>query len=181
MQQKGVIIIKLIFFGMIFVFLNFEINLGNISVGLIPSFLGYFFMYKGLLELMNYNSYFERLMAFVRGMIIYTAILYLVDLLGIMPYFAVPLLALISVGLALYIAYNIIMGIKEIEASQNRNLNTQQLYFAWKLQAVFSFLPIVTGFLPLLAIAAIMLGFVVGVYFLYMFYNTMSLFYSVEY
>ena len=36
---------------MIFVFLDFDLNIGNSKIGLIPDFIGYIYMYKGAAEL----------------------------------------------------------------------------------------------------------------------------------
>ena len=172
--------IKLIFIGMLLVFLSLDIPVGAFIVGLFPSFLGYFFMYKGLLDISNYSCCFKKMIVFTRGMIFYSGFLYGINLLGISTLLPLLFSALefIAIGFSLYISFNIIAGIRDIETALEENLNFYQLYFAWKLFAVFSVLPFVTGFVPLLAVTSMMIGFAVGIYYLYSFYNTMELFYG---
>ena len=72
-----------IFIGALFVFLNFTININGIKIGLIPDFIGYIIMVKGLAELENESPYFLKAKGFAKGMAVYTAILYAMDLFGL--------------------------------------------------------------------------------------------------
>lgn len=53
-----------IFIGALFVFLNFTININGIKIGLIPDFIGYIIMVKGLAELENESPYFLKAKGF---------------------------------------------------------------------------------------------------------------------
>ena len=177
-------------------FLNFNLQIGNSSLGLIPNFLGYFFMFKGLGEMVPYSDYFYKMLPYVKGMGIYSTIIYMMDLSGasaLLPMILNLFLGLILIVMSLYIAYNIIMGIRDIEMGKSLNLNCDQLYFAWRLLVVFLPLPSLTalilplqelatmamfmGAFPLLGFILIIANFGVGVY-IYAFYNTKTLFYS---
>ena len=173
-------VIKLIFIGMLLIFLNFDLEIGASSIGILPNFLGYFFMFEGIAEVVEFSDYFYNLTRYRRGVIGYSALIYAADLLGLSS--RLPTLITVATGLAttalsLFISYNILMGVRDIESGKSQNLNSHQLYFAWKLVAVFSVLPYLTLFAPPLALVSIMLGFAAGVYYLFAFYTAMDLFY----
>ncbi|MCL2566450.1 MAG: hypothetical protein FWE24_11695 [Defluviitaleaceae bacterium] len=137
-------------------------------------------MFRGLGQMVSFSPYFQKMMLYVKGMGIYSAVIYVMDLSGISAWLPMPvtlLLALVMTVVSLYVSYSIIMGIRDIEMDRSLNLNCAQLYFAWRMLAVFSVLPFLTVFIPLLAFIAIIVGFGVGVYYIYAFYNTKTLFY----
>lgn len=168
---------------MIFVFLNLDLHdllIDNSSLGLIPSFVGYFFMFRGLKEMVSFSGRFQKMIPYVKWIGIYSAINYMAALFGILARLPMPLTLLLdfaAIVISLYISYNIIMGIRDIEMNRSQNLNCTQLYFAWRMLAVFSALPFLGAFIPLIAYISVIVGFGVGVYYIYAFYNTKSLFY----
>ena len=186
----GVASINNIFKGMILVFLNFNLDIGASRIGLIPSFIGYYFMLKGLQEIREFSGRFNRIIPLVTGMIVFSCITYILDLFGVTAAAEVDffyasasdimffmILGLISVLLSLYISYNIIFGIKDIEVNKDQSLNSNHLYSTWKLMAVFSILTFAGLLLiPVLGVIGIIINLVVMVYYLYIFNNTKKLF-----
>ena len=185
----AVMAINGIFIGMLFLFLNFNIDIGAARVGLIPSFIGYYFMFKGLSEVKELSDRFVKIVPFVTGMIVYSGILYTMDLFGFSTEIdfmygtrtsgtIIAILGFVSVILSLYISYNIIMGIKDIEVVKEQSLNSKQLYSIWKLMAVLSFLTfaLLLAQIPVLAIVSIITNFVVMIYYLYAFNKARKLF-----
>ena len=177
-----------IFIGMIWVFINFNLDIGDMRIGLIPNFVGYYFMLKGLSEIMEFSSRFSKIMPFVKGMIVYSVITYVIDLFGgslEIEYVNTPVgllfisMGIISTLLSIFISYNIIMGIKDIEIIKQRDLNTNQLYSIWKLLVTFS---IITHFFvfthAMLAIVSILVGFVIQIVYLFAFWKTKNLYYN---
>ena len=187
-----------IFIGMIFVFLNFDITIGSSKLGLIPSFIGYAYMYSGVMELSGYSNKFVKIAPIIKIMVVYTGLLYLMDLLGLSAHFELPLfgtlldagipleffifsilLGLISVIASLYISYEIIQGIKDIESIKMKSLNSDQLFSTWKLLAVFSILSFVLLFtVPALAIICVIAGVIVNIYYLFVFNKSKNLYYE---
>lgn len=170
-----------IFIGMILVFLNFNIDLGSSRIGLIPTFLGYVYMVKGLAELEEFSDRFSKVMPYTKVMIAYSVIIYLVELSGLWLVIARPislLLGLVSTIVSLVISHGIIMGIKDIEAARVQNLNSERLYFTWKLLAVFSLIVYPFSIIPALQILSIAIGFIIAVYYLSIFNKTKNLFYE---
>ena len=170
-----------IFAGMLFIFLNFDINLPTSTIGLIPSFIGYFFMLKGLTELSGFSRRFTAIRPTVMIMLVYSVIIYVINLLGAPLVDNEPrtiVLGLVSTILSLFISYNIVMGVNDIESTSGQDLASVPLYDAWKLLAVFSFIPYAVFFIPVLAVISIIIGFIVAIYYLYTFRNTSNLFYA---
>ena len=187
-----------IFIGMILVFLNFDITMGSSKIGLIPSFIGYAYMYSGVLELSDYSNKFVKIAPIIKVMAIYTGFIYLMDLLGFSAYFTLPLgstfsdieipfafvlfgilLGWISMIASLYISYEIIQGIKDIESVKMKNLNSDQLLSTWKLLAVFTVLSYALLFIvPELALICIILAIIVSIYYLFVFNKSKNLYYE---
>jgi len=170
-----------IFAGMLLIFLNFHIDAGTVRVGLIPTFLGYLIMHAGLSEIERFSSKFSGAKPLVLVMLVYSTILYIMDLHGlwasdIQP--AIIVLSLISMAMSLYISFSIVMGIVNIEKSGQIDINATQLYGAWQLLALFHVIGYVVFFTPLAGIILIVIGFIVGLYYLAVFNRTRGLFYT---
>ena len=172
---------KSIFTGMLLVFLNFNLDINATRIGLIPTFLGYIFMVRGLSELAGFSSQFSKVMPYCKGMIAYSAICYAMDLFGISSMLGEPIsftLGLITTIVSLFISHGIILGVRSIETTREQNLNSEQLYSTWKLLAVFSLISYMLFFVPALAIVSIIVSLIIGVYYLFVFNKTKNLFYA---
>lgn len=167
-----------IFIGMILVFLNFNLNLGNSIIGLIPNFIGYYFMYKGLKEIEEDHNNFGKVLPIVQGMIVYTAITWVFDLLGISVSLGIftYVLAIASLALSLYISYHIVTGIVEVEQIRNIDINGQPLYGAWKAMAIACVASFFLVFIPVLAFIAVIAAVVASIYYLVQFSRTKNMY-----
>ena len=170
---------KRIFIGMIVVFIDFNLNFENNTIGLIPDFIGYFMMIEGLKEITNYSNNFTKVLPYVKSMAIATALTYLMDFFGIRIYLLVSLLlGLVLMAVCMYISYTIIMGIKDVETEFQQNLNTESLYSAWKISMILSFVTYVLIIVPGLMILCSLATLVAYVYYLVQFNKTQKLFYE---
>ncbi len=162
-----------IFSGYLFIFLNFNLTIGNCTIGLIPTFVGYIFMVKGLRELSDRSAQFKKIRPLAIGMGIFSGLLYLGDLFGV----AVNLggigilLGLASTVISLYIAYAIIQGIQDIEAFFGADLNSAKLKSAWTLMAIFQGLTYISLFYPVLTVICILVSSVFVIVFLVAFHT----------
>ena len=172
---------------MMLVFLNFDLNIGDSKIGLIPNFLGYWFILQGLEEVDELSNQFHKVKPLAKVMIVYSGINYAIDLFGIFPSIdlfdtviadalLVVIFGVLSTILSLLISYSIIMGIKDVQDSKKQELNADNLYSTWKLMAVFSVLTFVLLSIPTIAIVSIIISFVIAVYYLYTFNKTKVLF-----
>jgi 4-hydroxybenzoate polyprenyltransferase len=144
-------------------------------------------MAKGVEELAGFSDRFLKVAPYVIGMAIFSGIIYAMNLFGITAtieesssgYFFIVLIGLVLAIVSIYIAYSIIMGIKEIETTRGQDLNSWPLYSAWRLSVIFSLLSLALAFIiPGLALVCIIVTFVVYVYYLFMFNKTKNLFYQ---
>jgi hypothetical protein len=194
-----------IFIGMILVFLNFEVNIGAPTVhlpdgasifvvthsasvlGLIPDFLGYGVMASGLKEIRELSARFSKIIPLVKIMVVVSAIVWVMDLLGARQEvasfynlalidFLVIALSVILTAISLFISYNIVFGIKDIEISKTVSLNSDKLYLAWKLKVVCTVIMMVFIFVPPIAIVTLIVGFGAKIYYLYIFYKSKQIF-----
>lgn len=173
---------KNIFIGFILIFLDFNLNAGNIQIELIPDFIGYILMLRGLDEMSVESKFFMKIKPYVTGMAIYTAILYLLDLIGFSKTLGVftYVLALLSIIVFLYISYHIVIGVKDIEGKYNISMNGDQLKSSWTLLAIFNVLTYVSLLIPSLAIICIIVSFIAAIYFLVVFNKSKNLYYEAK-
>ncbi|SMC63677.1 hypothetical protein [Papillibacter cinnamivorans] len=169
-----------IWIGMILIFLDFNLNIGSSQIGLIPDFLGYIILINGLSEMNRESPQFGRVKPFAIGMAIYTAILYVMDFLGIsaalggFPY----LLGVVSTLVSLYISYHIVTGVREIEETRGTFMNGDALKTAWNRLAVFSVIALFAVWIPFLALFILIAGFIVSILYLVAFNTAKKLYYE---
>lgn len=167
---------RTIFYGFIFIYLNFQLNLGDSSIGLIPSFIGYWLMLKGLTDLSAESEHFVRLQPIAFGMGIFTLVLYILDLLGIATDTVFPglVLGLISIVMSIFITYNLVQGVREMEQGYGADLNGEQLQSRWIYLAVTLLAANLLFWMPFVNIAAVLAALVFIILFLAAFYRSMT-------
>jgi hypothetical protein len=168
-----------IFTGMIFAFLDFNINIGSSQIGLIPDFVGYIFIVNGLFELSSKSSRFQKVQTHASIMAFYTGILYALDLFGISFSIGVYIrffMGLVSTVLSLYISYNIVMGVKDIEKAEGWTLDGDRLFKLWGALFIFSIASYGLYLIPGLNLAVIIGAFIVGLGYIICFNGTRKLY-----
>lgn len=173
---------KNIFIGFLLIFLDFNLNLGNSQIGLIPDFIGYIVMINGLMEMSGESPLFLKVKPYATGMAVYTGILYLMDLLAISASLGAlsVILGIASTIISLYISYNIVMGVKEIEEKYHTLFNGDSLKSSWTLLAVFNFVVYISLLIPALAVICIIVTFIVAICFLVAFSKSKNLYYEMK-
>lgn len=173
-----------LFVGLLFVFLDFNLDFGLTRVGLIPDFIGYIMIMIGLNELIFLSPRFKKAHPFAIGMVVYSSVLYVADFFGVWVQFGgisgwLGLgLGLVSVAVSLYISYCIVKGVHDLEIEEGRDLNGERLFSTWKLLAIFSAISYVIIIIPVLGIISIVASLVVGIIFLVAFNKTKNAYYS---
>ena len=167
-----------IFLGMLFAFLDFDINLGNRTIGLMPDFVGYLLMIKGLEEMTAESALFEKARPWALGMSVYTGVLYA------MAFLAMPVqlrllnwvMGVAALVASLVISRWILRGILEIEAKRRIQLQSFQLEQLWKPLAIIQLVVAVFGWFPLIGWMCALAAFVMSVCYLVAFYKTKNLY-----
>lgn len=137
-------------------------------------------MINGLAELTHKSSRFSKIRPFAVGMAIYTGVLYAFDLLAVsvnLGGFSL-ILGLASTVISLYISYNIVMGIKDMEIAYTQQLNGDNLLTMWKVLAVLSLVIYLLFFIPALGLLCIIGNIVVAILFLVSFNKAKNLYYA---
>lgn len=167
-----------IFIGFLLIFLDFNINLGNSTIGLIPDFVGYIFLVKGIDDLVSQTVLFAKARSFSIGMGIYTGILYAMDLLGLNSQlgFLGIFLGVISSIISLYISYTIVSGVQEMETSRGIELNGEKLRATWNYMAIFQIAVFITVVIPVLAAIFVIICFITAIIFLVQFNSSKNLY-----
>ena len=141
-----------IFWGFMLLFLDFNINIDACSIGLIPDFIGYILLLKGIDELSQETDYFARYRGLAIAKIVYSVITYVLDLMGVSGEFQSNeqwmLVALINgVGLVMHIMLSrgIVYGIVELERKYNTNINAASLSSIWLADMWMSVISYILG------------------------------------
>ncbi len=168
--------------GFLFIFLDFNLTLGNSKIGLIPDFIGYLIMLGGLAEMAEESPLFENVRPFAVGMAVYTGILYAMDLIGLSASlgFLTYLIAVIGTVVSLYISYNIVTGVQETEVKRGAFLAGDRLRSCWVNLAILNAVTYVSIIFPFLAVICIIVTFIIAVIFLLAFRNSKNLYYEMK-
>lgn len=167
-----------IFLGMLLVFLDLNINLGDTTIGLLPDFAGYILMIKGLEEMTLESPLFEKARPWATAMAVYTGVLYAMDFLAmsVQLRFLGWVMNLASLVASLVISRWILRGILEMEANRRFDLKGQQLEQLWKPLAIVQLVAAAFGWFPLIGWICALAAFVMGVCYLVAFNRTKNLY-----
>ena len=151
------------FWGFCFIYLNFNLSVNAHTLNILPEFVGYFLLLRGLEELDGESGVFAGVRPFAVGMTIYTAILWVGALLGVTGTgsWLSTLLNLVSTAVSLYISWAIIQGVREMEERHQADLNSAGMSLAWTVLLVADIaVYVMTLFLSVAAVVALVAAFV---------------------
>lgn len=144
-----------LFWGLFFVVLNFDLELGTARFGLLPDPLGWYLLMRGMESLARSSRHFDRGRHWAFGLMLVSGVLYIGDLLNPDAMTAVGLwaLKLVSICVGIWVLGRMIAGIRQLEAAEGRDLQTERLRTMWRIQSVmaavahlFSWMPLVGSF-----------------------------------
>ena len=163
-----------LFIGFLLILINIDIQLNSSTIGLLPDFIGFIFIAKGLNELKNVSSYFSKISSLTTAMIFFSLFNYFMNIFSIRLNLGVAafILGIFEVILRMIIMYFTIRGISEMEQIYSCDLNAAVLKKAWLailISYVFIYLLI---WMPSLALLSIVLNVAFCIWFLVSFYKT---------
>lgn len=155
-----------IFWGFLFVMLDFNLNIGVSTIGLIPDFVGFWLLNKGMSELSTESDIFSKKSGLALILMACSLVIYVIDLMGL----SLGLLGLI-IGIAmtiakLYLEYQILMGMFELEEYNNTHLGADDCKTKWIFVMVMIVLNFVLVWIPLINIVGIIVAFIMCIVFL---------------
>lgn len=148
-----------IFWGFFFVFLNFNLTFNGHVVNLLPTFVGYWILVRSMEALSGESELFGALRPFAVGMTVYTAILWVGDLLAITSSGPVSmLLGLLSTLVSLYIAWGVSRAVEDMERARGADLGAAGVRGAWIALAAGEALALLANAVAMLGLGAVVLG-----------------------
>lgn len=169
---------KDLFIGIVLVFLDVNMGLGEHTFDVLPDFVGYFLMMRNLEALSSQSGWFRKARPVAMAMAVYTAVLYAVDALAVTVYgrfvsFCLGILAMIA---GLLIGYWTVSGVRDLERIQNRDLEGEKLHSFWLYMAIIQVITYVCGWIPMVGPMGMIAALVMNICFLAAFYRTMDLY-----
>ena len=153
-----------IFWGLLFLF--FDININQISI--LPAFVGYLLIYFGMKE---YNVRYGAVEAYTKARpwviaaTVWAALFWL-------PLLNPGYLSVIGTALQLVVTYFIMQGVEQMERVWERDLNSSRLRTAWYITLVCLIVTYLAGILAAgLAVIAMIVWFVAAIIYLVAFYR----------
>ena len=173
---------KNILIGLVLVFLDIDLNFGVGKMDLLPDPIGFLFVLEGFQSLQNKNLIFKNLVEHGTLMAIYSSFLYVFNLFGF--YLGgngiVGLICDFLCAIHLfYVLYQIISGIKDLEAKNGADFNSEKLTAYWKAYLItYVVTSIVLFALPSIAFVVGIISAGFGIAFLVSFSKTKNAYLS---
>ena len=163
-----------LFWGLFFVVLDFEATLGSATFGLLPDFIGYFLMMKGMEELAEESECFDAGRHWAFALVLLNAILYMADLLDLeaMQRVWIWCLGLAGYGAGVFALYQTVAGIRQMEARRGWDLQGEKLKVMWLIQTVMGTVCYLLSWVPLVGTFAAVAAAVTAVCLLAAMYGT---------
>ena len=134
---------KKVFWGFFFVYLNFNLTLNGHALNLLPDFVGYILLFQAAGALAEESGRFRTLRPFVAGMAVYTGILWVGELLGVTgENWLGILLDTAALVVSLYISWNVVQAILEMEESRSADLNGRAVRRDWLVLVIAEFVSV---------------------------------------
>lgn len=169
-----------LFWGLLFCLLDYEVTVGSAVFGLLPDFLGFYLMMKGMEELAGENRFFDRGRHMAFGLMIASVILYVADLMnpGVMVRVTLWAVELIVLVILLVLLRMIIIGILWLEKDHSVQLRGDLLKSLWMILIVICPLGALVYWVPMVGDICHMASAVVSVLFLAAFWDSRKAFYK---
>jgi len=119
--------------GFLLILLDFNLNFNQFSLNVLPDFVGYWLLMQGMAEMEKENPRFASPRPFAVGMVIYTALLWVGNLLGVSGGFLMTVLNLVALAAHFYIAWVLVLALREVEQCREADLYGVVLYKRWKI------------------------------------------------
>ena len=157
-----------IFVGLLLIFLDFDLNVGSSTIGLIPDFLGGIFLMMGMKEMKTESEYFKKNEVFTLVYTIISAVIYAGNLFGLFSevIYLGWIAGLAATVLVILLSYNIVKGIEDMEIRMQTNLEAKSLFNFWLVIAILNGAALLSYIIPLVVIPVAIASFVITILFL---------------
>ena len=169
---------KALFAGMLLVFLDVNIGIDRYILDVLPDFVGYLLMTRGLKALYRQSGSFSKALPLAQGMIVFSGVLYVMDLLAVTIYdrFVSFCLGLAGLVCSLVLSHWIVSGVGDLERNRGWDLEGEKLRSMWLYAAVIQSIAYLCGWIPLVGQIGAVGAVVMHVCFLVAFYRSKDLY-----
>lgn len=167
-----------IFIGFIFILFDFTLSFNENTLSLLPAFVGYWFLGKGLVELQDRSESITKAIPFAKFMIVFSAITWLINLFAIPLGFVGIAIGFVETVLSIYVSYLVVVGIKEVEEYHQADLQADKLKQAWLISTICRLCVGLLIWVPFLILVAIVATFIIHIYFMMLLNNTKKAYYE---
>lgn len=169
-----------LFWGLLFCLLDWDITVGSAVFEILPDFVGFFLLMKGMEELAGENACFDKGRHWAFGMLIVSGILALMDLMNLSGMEMVGAWALGLAGelIGLVILRKIVLGVQQMEQDNRWELGGESLKGMWLILAVMLMLCGLLDWVPLIGTVCNTARWITGICFLAFFWGSRKRFYE---
>ena len=173
----GVMYMNAIFLGLALVLLDVDLTIGTATIELLPDFLGFFLILKGMTGLAGENKFFDlgRHMAFGLALVYFVLFIAAVmnpGTVGKVIFWCVGLAALIG---QLALMKKIVAGVRQMELDSQRDLKGERIQAMWLILVVLSPLSHLLSWVPIVGGICGIAEMLVGILFLVAFRECVKL------
>ena len=170
-----------IFWGMACMLLDIDVTLGGRTIGLVPDWLGWWWLAKGCTELETewegfHRSSIPKLMAGLALLLYGFAIMKLT----VQQRFWLSVLALAATVAELVAARYLVRGIRKMEANHGTTLYSDKLQNLWLYLVILQVLKRLLGWVPLVGAGCAVAAFAMGLCWLVMLWKAKGQYLSVK-
>ena len=146
--------------------LDFNLDIGTSTIGLIPDFIGFWFLNKGMSELSAESDIFGKKSGLALILMACSMGIYLIDLLGLsLGLFGIVIGIAMTIA-KLYLEYQVLMGMFELEEYNNTHMGADDCKTRWIFAMVMILLNFILIWIPLINIVCLIIAFIMGIVFL---------------
>lgn len=134
--------------GMLFVLMNFSIDIGDLSINILPEFVGYFLLLSAVEKLKVKSAYFDKMSGLLFAMTIYKIADYIVSMLNVSAGMVATVFfygGIVSTIIGLIIQYRILCGIDEVTYNDEVRVRMGRVFLLFKAEVVLAVLAYVSN------------------------------------
>ncbi len=129
--------------GMLFILMNFSLDIGDLSINILPEFVGYLLFLSAVDKLKTKSSYFDKMSGLLFFMSMYKIADYIVSMLNINSGTIATVFfygGIVTTILGLIIQYRVFCGIDEMAYNDDVRVKTGRLFVLFKIEVVLTVL-----------------------------------------
>lgn len=165
-----------LFWGLLFVALDYDVTVGSLTIGLIPDFLGFWLLMKGMETLADESKCFDRGRHWAFGMVLLSVVLYVKSFLNLSSGSKVGfwVLGLVGFCVGLFVLHQMVAGIRQMERRRGWVLQGEKLKTMWLFYAVMGLIGYLLNWVPLVKTFALLASAVTAVCLLVAMFGTVK-------